>query len=258
MDKIDLSKPAFGAGAQVIEPEESQASESQPKDENESQVVEPVKSSDEEDDQKVPYSRFKKFHDLASEREHENELLKVELETLRSVHREPIDDKLPEWWVKLYGDSDASKEAWGIQSEQNEQFRSQVKEEAISSIREEQQKEAVRVSENINTIDQSIDALETDLGRTLTEKEQTGLLDIVDDYTPKDEDGNYLGAPIAFDKAWEILQLKSKVAIEPTQKAKANVASIISSQNSGEPTAEQVEQNKNFNPLDWGAYKKRI
>jgi hypothetical protein len=45
------------------------------------------------------------------------------------------------------------------------------------------------------------------LGRELTENEQIAILDIVDEYTPKDKDGNYLCHLLPFDYAWKVYKL---------------------------------------------------
>jgi hypothetical protein len=263
---MDISKynpdaPAFGDGSQKsddLENKEEVQETEQPK--VESQVEEDSTESEEEEEKnKVPYSRFKKFHDEALELRREAEALRAERDSFRSRKEEVSEEEenLPAYWVKLYGDSEASKEAFKIQQEQNESFRAELRKEAIEAVREEQKQEELRVSENIKTIDESLEEVSSVIGRDLTEKEQSSLLDIVDEYTPKDEDGNYIGATIPFEKAWEIYELKNKVSEGPKKKAKENVANIISSQSSGEPTAEQIEKNKNWNPLNWRSFEER-
>lgn len=64
--------------------------------------------------------------------------------------------------------------------------------------------EKARIEENERVIDDRLEYLARVAGRELTEEEQCGVLDIVDEYTPKDENGNYTGPVIPFLTAWKI------------------------------------------------------
>ena len=76
------------------------------------------------------------------------------------------------------------------------------------------QKQAVdedqRIEGNVAIIDEQFLELQNMLGRELTEDEQSEVLDIVDQYTPKDKDGNYLCSLLPFDYAWEIYETKKR------------------------------------------------
>ncbi len=60
-------------------------------------------------------------------------------------------------------------------------------------------------------IDARLDALAAHIGRPMTEDEQSAVLDIVDDFQPKDEKGDFLGPLISFEKAWEVYELRSQI-----------------------------------------------
>jgi hypothetical protein len=62
---------------------------------------------------------------------------------------------------------------------------------------------------NIAIIDEHLRYLAMDVGRDLTEEEQMAILDIVDEYTPKAKDGNYLCPLLPFDYAWKIYRIKN-------------------------------------------------
>ena len=68
-----------------------------------------------------------------------------------------------------------------------------------------------RIEYNIKIIDARFYELADTLGRPLTENEQADILDIVDEYTPKGDDGMYLYPPIPFDYAWQIYEIKNSV-----------------------------------------------
>lgn len=254
-DKIDLNAPAFGQGAQKLtdleDKPETPAVVEEPKVEEE-EVPAPEAVAEETP---VPYSRFKKFHDEAKQLRDEVAALRQQVESVEPT-APTAELELPEFWKELYGDSEASQKAWKIQSEQNEALIQKARQEAIEAVRNERYEEAQQTEANIETIDSNLESLSDSLGRELTEKEQSAVLDIVDAYTPKDEDGNYAGPLLPFDKAWEIHELKTQAGKAPIQASKNNVASLSGSQTQGEPSIN--EKDSNFNPLDWGAWKKRL
>jgi predicted RNA-binding protein len=67
-----------------------------------------------------------------------------------------------------------------------------------------------RIEGNIGIIDEQFLELQEMIGRELTEDEQSEVLDIVDEYTPKDKDGNYLCSLLPFDYAWEIYEVQKR------------------------------------------------
>ena len=123
--KFDLNAPAFGTGAEKVEVASGET------------VVEPEKPKEEElapvEEQQVPYSRFKKFHDAAKEAEEEAAYWKAKA---TAIENEPVqyNEDLPSQWVKLYGDSDQSKEAWKVQQDLNRQIREDAMKEAREAV----------------------------------------------------------------------------------------------------------------------------
>ncbi len=260
--KIDLNAPAFGKGAQS--PTES-GDEVVPAVEP---VVEPAKIEPEvtttvvesDEDTKVPYSRFKKFHDAAKVAEEERDYWKQQAELLKEGQHTTtttVTDDLPSQWVKLYGDSDASKEAWEVQKQLNAQILEQARQEARESLRDERTAELEREEGNLNRIDEGFDELTDIVGRKLSEAEQSAVLDIIDDYTPKDRNGDYAGEILPFDKAWEIYELKNQVSKVARNTSRDNVAALTGGTTKGDSSV-KAEQEKNWNPFDWNAYKNRI
>jgi hypothetical protein len=247
--EIDLNAPAFGEGSQTTEPVKEPVAEPDGTAEKEEE------SKAEIEENKVPYTRFKKFHDRALEAEQEAAHWRKIAETTQPKVESQTD--LPSFWVELYGDSDASKKAWKIQSEQNEALLQKAREEALNAVRSEKEQETAKVNENIEYLDQSFESLSSQLGRDLTDKEQAAVLDIIDDYTPKDEEGNYAGAILPFDKAWEIYNLKETAQKAPRAQKRDAVASLSQNQSQGEVSVDK-EKDKNFNPLDWNAWRSRI
>lgn len=71
-----------------------------------------------------------------------------------------------------------------------------------------------RVEKNIEIIDENLKYLAEYVGRELTDYEENFILDIIDEYTPKDANGNYLIDILPLDYAWEIYQAKRAIALE--------------------------------------------
>lgn len=260
-NKIDLNAPAFGPGSQSLEdlmnnrtPEETSV-ETQQENKVEEENVEPSV-----EENKVSYSRFKTVHQRAIEAEAEAERWRLKAEQIEQNRSKTVEEPsgdMPDYWKELYGDSEASEKAWKIQQRREEEIERRAYEAGQRGAQELRQIEKARIEENVSVIDQNLEALSALVGRDLTEKEQSALLDIVDNYTAKDDDGNYLGAIMPFEKAWEIYELKQGSNKSQQRSARDSVASLSGINTQGE-TSVQAEKDKNFNPLDWNSYKRRI
>lgn len=257
--KIDLNAPAFGAGAQKLEDLITDAHA-------QSSVEEPVIEVKEEEtvesaeETKVPYSRFKKFHDEARQARLEAEEWRAKAEALESRPvRHEVDEssEMPSYWKELYGDSEASQKAWSIQQRREEEIERKAYEAGQRGARELEIEQRERIDSNVAVIDDNFDALSDFVGRDLTVKEQSAILDIVDEYTAKDSDGNYQGAVMPFDKAWEIYELKQNSVKSPQRQARDSVASLSGAQSRGD-TSVSEETNKNWNPLARGSWRSRL
>ena len=249
--KIDLNAPAFGAGVQKIEDVSSEPvgqPEIKPKEE---EIIVP-------DEQQVPYSRFKKFHDAAKEAEEEAAYWKAKA---TAIETEPVhyNEEMPSQWTKLYGDTEQSKEAWKVQQDLNRQIREDALREAREAVRNERYEEVQRTEENMETLDNNFETLEAFVGRNLTDKEQSDVLDAVDFLTAKDQYGNYAGALVPFEAAWDYVQAKAGSTKAPQRQSRDQVASLTGSQSQGEPNlSEKQERDKNWNPFAWDSYKTRL
>ena len=250
--KIDLNAPAFGAGVQKIEDVSSEpVGEPEIKPKEEAPLLP-------EEEQTVSYSRFKKFHDAAREAEEEAAYWKAKA---TAIEAEPVhyNEDMPSQWTKLYGDSEQSKEAWKVQQDLNRQIREDALREAREAVRNERYEEVQRTEENMETLDNNFETLEAFVGRNLTDKEQSDVLDAVDFLTAKDQYGNYAGALVPFEAAWDYVQAKAGSTKAPQRQSRDQVASLTGSQSQGEPNlSEKQERDKNWNPFAWDSYKTRL
>lgn len=259
---FDPNAPAFGAGSQKLEDlindAHAQSSVEEPQEVKEEPVSDDIDTSVEEN--KVPYSRFKKFHDKALEAQQEAEKWRQraeELENGRSSRNDNDSSEMPSYWKELYGDSEASQRAWQIQEQREQDIERRAYEAGQRGAEELEQKQQQRIESNVATIDDNFENLSDYVGRELTAKEQSAILDIVDDFTPKDEYGRYAGPLIPFEKAWEMYELKNNSGKTVSRQSRDNVASISGASSSGN-TDVQAEKDKSWNPLARGTWRSRL
>lgn len=257
-DNIDLNAPAFGAGAQTLE-----SLTAEPTSVEEPVITEDISEEetvDSVEENKVPYSRFKKFHDKALQAEQEAAEWRARVEELerRPTRTESTSTtEMPDYWVELYGDSEASERAWKIQERREQEIQERAYEAGLRGAQEYESTQKQQLDSNVEAIDESFEMLSDYLGRDLNAKEQSAILDIVDDYTPKNADGNYAGPLMPFDKAWEVYELKQNSGKTVQRKDRDSVASLTGVSSQGN-TDNAEEVNKNFNPLARGSWRSRL
>lgn len=258
--KIDLNAPAFGSGAQKLADLTEKAPVGEPE-----QIVEPTEKVEDkqpvesEDETQVPYSRFKKFHDIARQSEEEIANLRNELELVKQAKFEKHEEveEMPDYWTELYGDSEASQKAWKIQRQRELDIEKRAYEAGQRGARELSLKEAERVNTNLSEIDRNFEVLSDYLGRDLTQKEESAILDIVDEYTAKDEEGNYQGSLIPFDKAWDIYEMKNNTLTASRKQSRDEVALKTGTNSQGNADV-NLEKDQNFNPFERRSWAKRL
>lgn len=256
-ENIDLNAPAFGPGAQTLE---SLAND-------QTSVEEPVHTEDVENESEedsveenhVPYSRFRNVNEARRQAEQEAAEWRARAEELeRQPRTESFQStSMPDYWVKLYGDSEASQEAWKIQERREQEIQERAYEAGLRGAEEFESKQQQQIEHNVATIDENFEMLSDYLGRDLTAKEQSAILDIVDDYTPKDSNGRYAGPLISFDKAWELYELKQNVGRTAQRKDRDSVASLTATSSQGN-TEVSEEAARTFNPLERGTWRRRL
>ena len=285
--KVDLDAPAFGANAQKIEDSTSESAaevsqtekveqesttpseESKEAKTSEESPKEEVGKKEEEEsvEQEVPYSRFKTISDARREAEAKVAELERERESWISRREEPSkkevedDPQLLNYMITLYGDNENTRKAYKIELERvaylEERAEKRAADRAERLVEERESREQNRIAENEQVIDDSLSDLQAYIGRNLTDNEQSEILDIVGEYTPKDHDGNYSGDLLSFDKAYEIYEMRNQRQAQVTRKARSVPTRLTGTNTDGEPSGKE-KSDKDFNPLDWNAYRRRI
>lgn len=274
---VDLDAPAFGKNAATIDADStsettSEVSQTKELGQDDAELVtrkvdeskEETTEEESEEEQKIPYSRFKTIADQKRQAEQEALEANERYERLLNDRREreqsaekPEDEKLLDYMIKLYGDNENTRAAYKVELERIEYIEKRAEERALRSIEEARTNETKSLQKNEEVIDNNLEDLSNYIGRPLTEKEEAGILEIVDEYTPKDEDGNYSGDLLPFDKAYEIYEMKNQSRVQSNKKARSTATRVTSNSSEGEPSGLE-KQNKEFNPLNWNAYRSRI
>lgn len=233
-------------GIPVVIPEELRTAE---KTEEEQRVSSPKS----EDEGKVPYTRFKKFHDLALEAQDEAAYWRRKAEEREGsrYHAPTPSDITPVYegddWFKfktLWGDSEQSREAYKIELQRTAAIEERATQRAMEAIERRSSQEQEIYRENIGLLDQNLEEASDILGRSLTSDEEIALLEVQDDYSPKDGNGN-ITALIPIEKAVEIWQLQQ--ARSPRREARNQIAALSGGSSAGEEGASE-SSSKDYNP----------
>lgn len=212
---------------------------------DETATTEDTSSSAEEEEavveeQKVPYSRFKRKVDELNETQSQIQMLEdrlKDLETSRTESKPTEEVNVPPEWIELYGDSDVSKKAWNIQLAREQKLQEQAVSTALKQLRDEQENEGIQQAENESVIDDNLESLQETLGKKLSPKTEEAILSIVDEFSPVGRDGKYLSL-FPFDKAYEIYELRSSKQGQATNRARKEVADLTGNSSEGEAEAQ--------------------
>ena len=257
---LDLPVDAYDAEGNPKASSVSEESSTEVSQTEEKKVVE--KEESEEDEQRIPYSRFSTVRERAERAEREADEARALLkQALSRKDEEVTSDPYKEAFAKevksLYGDNDIAKNIIDIQLKHSEEIEKRAEQRAIEAIKRVQREETQAISQNESIIDEKLENLSETLGRALSPKEEEALLEIVDEYTPVGEDGNYVGEILPFDKAWEVYELRQLKQGQSSKKARSGALNASSSRSSGEPSA-TAEQDKNWSPLNWNSLNDRL
>lgn len=228
----------------------------------EAEVVEKVEekvseSTDEDsvaDKARVPYSRFETVNERAIRAEERLKILEEQLQS--SGKTESTGEiEIPEEWVELYGDSDAAKRAYQLQVKSLERIQEQTTERILKEIQTKQIQEKEAAEENLKAIEENINKFEETLGRKLSEAEEAAILDIQDEWTPKDAEGNYLTALIPAEKAYEIYTLRQSSANKDKIIARKKVVAVTGSGTESESSNSAFD---NYRPGVGGLWRDKL
>lgn len=213
-----------------------------------------------EEESKVPYSRFKKFHDQAKESAEEADYWKREAERLQQEHATPR-YQIPnaqastsyegaDWerFKSLYAGADENlvKEAYKLETERIAGVEERAVQRALERVEGRERAVEEAQQENLNVINEGLETASDILGRQLTADEELALLDIQDDYSPKDRSGK-IEALLPMEKALEIYQMQTRS--NPRREARNQIAALSTPTTTGDTSTETKDTN--WKPGSW-------
>lgn len=245
----------------------SEDSEDHEESEEETKAEEVVKesteavsaSTDEDavaDKARIPYSRFQTVNEEKIRAEERARLLEEQLaEFKRPVTADTQQEiELPPEWVELYGDGDVARKAYQIQLNVNERIQEEAANKAYERMQSRAKEEQESVSKGLEIIEDGLKKFQETLGRSLTETEENAILDVQDEFTPKDENGNYIAPLFSPEKAYEVYTLRTQAAKAAKTQAKRGVVSLTGASSEGDVSS----SNANYNPQSWGSWRDKV
>jgi hypothetical protein len=154
---------------------------------------------------------------------------------------------LPSYWVKLYGDSEPSKEAFQLRQQELKEERETLR----AGLREDMQREQVeseqRTEATVTNWSEQIDDFAAANKRKFTDTDTDALLDVMDELTPKDTDGNYIVEPIQYlAQAVELNDLRKEKAQASTKASREKTARLTGAKSEGIPTSKSGDWDGNW------------
>lgn len=218
------------------------------------------KAADEAADKaRIPYSRFETVNEAKIRAEERVKFLEEQLQANRDAQANdqgnPDSLAVPQEWTDLYGDNDTAREAYKTQLKLLDKLRDEATTKAIEEVERRQAAKQSEQAKNLELINQGLREAEAKLGRKLTDQEEAAILDIQDEFTPKDEQGYYLAPLIPAVKALEVLTLREGQTKADKALARRKVVSITGSPTEGEGSAHAFE---NYRPGVGGLWRDKL
>lgn len=154
------------------------------------------------------------------------------------------EDNTPEKWLRIYGDTPESRQAWSIYAETLNDYMSKAKDEAVKEIESRQLNAQKQEKEFESFIDTELEAIEDQYNVDVTSdapaarKSRREFLEMVQQLSPKDEEGK-LKAYADFGAAWQQYQLLKDKGASSTERQKDLAARSMEKGGSSAPQGTQ-------------------
>lgn len=138
--------------------------------------------------------------------------------------------EVAEWYRELFGDDPAVRNVYGKFTDFLSKRDQQLADSLYARIQQEQQQQHAAVGQWESKIQDRLATLEDTTNMPFlgdspeAKRNRSEVLAVVDEYTPKDQNGAYLSDFIPFDKALEIVKLKRTQSQAPQRQAQRQAA----------------------------------
>jgi len=252
---IDLDAPAVFNDAT----EEDPMLPSQAAEESKDTIEKKVSASPDEDavieKARIPYSRFEKVNERAIQAEIRLQMLEEQLAQSNQKSESGQEVEMPNEWRQILGDTAEGKVAYDLLMKMNEKSHSEETNRILEELDKRQAAKNEEVNENLDYIEDNLARLQDSLERDLTEAEEAAVLDIQDEFTPQDRNGNYIAPLLSAEKAFEIYSLRQAATKGEKSQARRKVVSITGASSEGDSSRSDWES---YNPMAWGQWEKKL
>lgn len=220
IDEVVAGSPAESVPETTIEPE-----------------IKPEAVAEEE---KVPKSRFLTMHQRAVEAEKALRAFEAErAERPETVTPVTDDADLKKFYTDTFGESELSDKLYKNELARLTSIEERAAERAYERLSQREQVEQEVIEQRVQNFDAAFEELATVEGKTeFSDDEQVAILDIVEQYSPKDTNGKFLGEYLLpLDKAYEIYQLQSETKTAPKKIERNAIAALQGTRSQGAPSA---------------------
>ena len=220
----------------VAEPAAESVPEEAIKTEPEAEQATPDKPVEEEE--KVPKSRFLTMHQRAVEAEKALRAFEAERAS-QPVQREPIadDESLKKFYVDTFGEGELTENLYQNELARLSSIEEKAAERAYERLSQREAQDAELIDQRVQSFDRAFEELSVVEGKDFTDDEQVAMLDIVEEYSPKDAQGKLIGEfLLPLDKAYEIYQLQSQPKVEAKKTERNAVAALSGARSEGTPS----------------------
>lgn len=177
-----------------------------------------------------------------------NERVKVLSETKQFQTEFKPSNDMPAEWIALYGDTPEAKRAWQMNESLINRAKKEAKDEALQEFESKQNKAVQEQKQFEGLIDSELESLEDDFNVDLTSnapaarKARREFLEMVQDLSPKDEEGN-ITSYADFGKTFENYQKikKTEKVPDPTVNRAKELASRSMSKSSSNSNQDVID-----------------
>lgn len=192
-----------------------------------------------EEEEKVPKSRFLTVHQRAIEAEKKIRQLEADYASKPETKTPAADDAdLRKYYVETFGESDATERLYQAELARFSSIEERAAERAFERFSRIGKEQEEAISQRVASFDAAFEELAVVEGKEFTDDEQVALLDIVEEYSPKDAQGQLIADYLLpLDKAYDIYKVKNAPVIAAKKTERNAVASLSGARSEGAPSA---------------------
>lgn len=144
------------------------------------------------------------------------------------------DEALKKHYIELFGEGELTEKLYQAELARLASIEEKAAERAFERFSRMGQEQEEIINQRVESFDRAFEELSVVEGKDFTDEEQVALLDIVEEYSPKDSDGKLIGDfLLPLDRAYEIYKLKAEPIVQAKKQERNSVASLTGARSEG-------------------------